>query len=211
MKKLIFVTSILLVFSFITTEAQDEWTQSSIELRASFWGQSDDASTTVRVGGPEIDAAANSFGGKIEYLYHINPYWGFGVSAGMLTGDASVRISGGEVDTDANVIVPLLFTGRFYPLGFDNLIPLKPYLKCGVGLFLGTQSSETVAGTVTIDTRTESTVGGFLGLGGDFVVTSFFKLNAEGGYNIVGEYSEPIGGRKDYSGPEFSIGLGFMF
>ena len=43
------------------------------------------------------------------------------------------------------------------------------------------------------------------------VLGSLVKLQADMGYNLFADFLEDIGNWKNYSGPEFSIGLGLMF
>jgi len=49
------------------------------------------------------------------------------------------------------------------------------------------------------------------GIGFIIILGSLVKLHADMGYNLLTDFLAEIGNRKNYSGPEFSIGLGFMF
>jgi len=53
--------------------------------------------------------------------------------------------------------------------------------------------------------------GGQLGAGIDFILSPHFMAGIAGGYNIMADFEEPIGGSVNYGGPEFSIGLSYLF
>ena len=73
---------------------------------------------------------------------------------------------------------------------------------------LGTESSAKV---LSVEEQTESAMGVYAGIGFNIILGSLVKLHADMGYNLFTDFLEEIGNRKNYSGPEFSIGLGFMF
>jgi len=63
----------------------------------------------------------------------------------------------------------------------------------------------------SVEEHKESAMVVYAGIGFNIILGSLVKLHADMGYNLVTDFLEEIGNRKNYSGPEFSIGLGFMF
>ena len=59
--------------------------------------------------------------------------------------------------------------------------------------------------------RGEVTVGAFLGGGVDFHLGRNFSMGVTTGYNWVGDFETPIGGRSNYSGFELSLSFGWVF
>jgi hypothetical protein len=52
---------------------------------------------------------------------------------------------------------------------------------------------------------------GQLGGGVDIQLGRHFMLDTKAVYNLASDFREPLGGRKNYSGFEFSVGLNFLF
>lgn len=60
------------------------------------------------------------------------------------------------------------------------------------------------------ESRSEGAFGVRLGGGIDFLLGQSFKLGANAGYDLMTDFSKPIGARKNYSGPEFSLSFGII-
>jgi hypothetical protein len=54
-------------------------------------------------------------------------------------------------------------------------------------------------------------IGGQIGAGVDFVLGRHFMIGVAVCYNALTDFKEPIGGSKNYGGPEFTIGFGYLF
>ena len=59
--------------------------------------------------------------------------------------------------------------------------------------------------------HTQATTGGHLGGGIDFHASRSFSIGVNGGYNWMVDFSQPVGVRDNYSGPEIGFTLGFLF
>ena len=53
--------------------------------------------------------------------------------------------------------------------------------------------------------------GGQLGGGLDVQMGRHFMVGIQGGFNLMNDFSEPLAGRKNYSGLELSIGASWLF
>ena len=76
---------------------------------------------------------------------------------------------------------------------------------------MGTTSRETVGTQVVVETGVETAFGGRLGGGTDVLLGRHFMVNASAGYNLVSDFSEPVGGRDNYSGFEMRVGVSWSF
>jgi hypothetical protein len=59
--------------------------------------------------------------------------------------------------------------------------------------------------------RTEATIGGHVGGGVDFHLARWFSVGVNAGYNWMADFSEPVGTRDNYSGPELGVSFGWLF
>jgi hypothetical protein len=117
-------------------------------------------------------------------------------------------------------IYPISVVTKYYPLFSrphptdpgDNL--WQPYLDAGISVVSGIENlrlgeyagSSTLVGDYT---NTYLTFGGFAGAGMDFVLSRLFVLGLDFKYRWV-NFGEQVGGLKDYSGPEATLGLSYI-
>ena len=152
----------------------------------------------------DVKASNEGLGGKIAYNYLFDDEFAINVSAGLLS--SSVTVSATETSTSS--IIPIMLGVKYFLISYSNEKPVKPYLTGASGLLIG---SETETSITTISASTETALNLYIGAGADFVLGSLVKLNVNAGYNLASDFSEPIGSRKNFSGPEFSFGVGLMF
>ena len=56
-----------------------------------------------------------------------------------------------------------------------------------------------------------TTFGSRAGVGFDLKMGRYFVAIADLGYNLMTDFSEAVGGRRNYSGLEFGLGIGWQF
>jgi hypothetical protein len=90
--------------------------------------------------------------------------------------------------------------------------PIKPFVAASIGPVFGS-SVGSFAGFsgVFSGSRTQATTGGHLGAGVDFHVARSCSIGVNGGYNWMVDFSQPVGLRDNYSGPELGFSLGLLF
>jgi hypothetical protein len=125
-----------------------------------------------------------------------------------------------EISTDAGVLgvvtetsaVSLMQLGlKYYFIKSTLVSTVRPYFKGSAGPMTGTQSSSRVGLTVVNEERTEYAFGGQIGCGVDFVTSRHFMMGIGMGYNLMSDFGEPIGGSRNYSGPEFGFEFSWLF
>ena len=97
---------------------------------------------------------------------------------------------------------------NYYFTKFSWNNPFRPYITGSIGGLFG---SETAVGITNVRSHTETAFGVSGGIGSDLILGSLIKLHIGISYNLFTDFNEEIGSRKNYSGAEFSVGLGFMF
>jgi len=88
---------------------------------------------------------------------------------------------------------------------------LKPFLAVSLGPVIGASSGSFVGKTVSTGEELRATIGAFLGGGFDVDVSRSFSLGVNAGYNVMQNFSEPVGLRDNFNGPQVGISLGWVF
>ncbi|MCJ7578336.1 MAG: hypothetical protein MUO91_07780 [candidate division Zixibacteria bacterium] len=94
----------------------------------------------------------------------------------------------------------------------DN--PWQPYLNAGISFVSGVENlrlGEYVGPLTLVGDYTDTylTLGWFSGVGMDFVLSRLFVLGLDFKYRWV-NFGKQVGGLKDYSGPEATLGLSYI-
>lgn len=178
-----------------------DYPKNSIDLRVSYWNNSK-SGTSIKVPGVEIGTGGVS--GKLMYNFYPDENYAFNVSVGAMSVDVKVSAFNEYTST----IIPLMMGMKYYFVQSSHSNPFRPYISGSMGILIGRESSVKI---LSVKEHTESAMGGYAGIGSDIILGSLVKLHADIGYNMFTDFSEKIGNRKNYSGPEFSFGIGFMF
>ncbi len=166
------------------------------------------AETSVGVG--NTDSRVNGFAGSFTYTYWVEPDWAALISLGMLDAEVGTSVNVGTVSTESAVVVPLLFGAKYSPV-LARRPSVRPYLSGAVGPYVGSATATRAGFGVRNETITETAFGFRAMAGADWFVGRHAMIEFGAGYHFVSDFDEPIGSDKNYSGPEFSIGLGFVF
>jgi len=175
----------------------------SVDLRISFWNNSQSA-VSVGFYGVSVETGTGGVSGEIMYNYYPNNIYSFNVSAGVM--NTEVRVE--NLSTYTSTVIPIMMGMKYYFIDYSIQNPFRPYVSGSIGGLFGTESAVEI---LNVRTHTETAVGASAGFGTDIILGSLVKLQAEISYNLFTDFAEEIGGSKNYSGPEFSLGIGFMF
>ena len=88
---------------------------------------------------------------------------------------------------------------------------LKPFLAVSLGPVIGASSGSFVGKTISTGEEVHATIGGFFGGGFDVHVSRSFSLGVNAGYNVMPNFSEPVGLRDNFNGSQVGISLGWIF
>jgi len=115
---------------------------------------------------------------------------------------------------EVQLVHSLMFGFRFYWPQSRRYSPVRPYLSAAAGPFMGTiEYQEEGPCDCESYTEVDHTVvpGARLGGGVDFLLGRHFIMGFTGGYVFADEFSNPVGGRFDYSGSEFGMSFSIIF
>jgi hypothetical protein len=178
-----------------------DYPRHSIDLGISYWNNSK-SGTSVRV--PGVDISTGGVSGKLMYNFYPDEDFAFNISVGAM----AVEVKAWAFHEHTSTVVPIMMGMKYYFVQLPQSTFVRPYLSGSMGILFGTESSLEI---LSVKEHTESAMGGYAGLGTDIILGSLVKLHADIGYNLFTDFSEEIGSRKNYSGVEYSFGIGFMF
>jgi hypothetical protein len=181
----------------------NDYPKHSVDLRISFWNNSQSA-VSVGFHGVSVDAGTGGISGRIMYNYYPNSTYSFNISAGVMNTEVKVK----TLSTYTSNVIPIMMGMKYFFIDSPDNNPFRPYISGSIGGLFG---SESATGILNVYTHTETAIGASAGIGSDIILGSLVKLQADISYNLFTDFSEEIGSRKNYSGPEFSFGIGFMF
>ena len=120
----------------------------------------------------------------------------------------------GENWDEIQLVHSVMFGFRFYWPQSRPYSATHPYFSAGAGPFMGTieyhedgpcdcERHEEIYHTAVLGAR--------LGGGVDFLMGRNFMIGFTGGYVFAEEFTNPVGGRHDYSGSEFGMSFSILF
>jgi len=177
-----------------------------LEMRTGMWRKGNNGVTVV-TGTSGLDAFAG-FGYTRyvrENLAVVLSVDGFGIDSGSTVGANGVG-AGMVGGTSVSLGV------RWNPMHGDlRNQALKPFLAVSLGPVIGASSGSFVGKTVSTGEELRATIGAFLGGGFDVHVSRSFSMGVNAGYNVMQNFSEPVGLRDNFNGPQVGISLGWVF
>ena len=109
-------------------------------------------------------------------------------------------------------VTSVLVGGRFYPVTSESGSSTRLYIGASAGGFRGSVSGQeiTIAG-ITTESRSSVAFGGNVNAGLDILLSDLFMLGFFGGYNLMGDFDEPIGGETNFSGAYAGASISLLF
>lgn len=180
---------------------------SSIELNLGLWNEIQ-AGQQLSVSGIKQSAKASGFIGGVGYSYWMRENLAVTVGAALLSGEASSTVSPPNIQQRATSVVSVLIGMRYFVPQPEPEDHVRPFIAVGVGSYIGSEAENSL---FSQSAHSESVLGGRLGVGLDALLGSWFKLSANVGYNVMGDFKTPVGARNNYNGYDMSFGFGFVF
>jgi hypothetical protein len=115
---------------------------------------------------------------------------------------------------ELQLVHSVMFGFRFYWPQSRPYSTMRPYFSAGAGPFMGTiEYHEEDACDCEMYKEIDHTavLGARLGGGIDFLMGRDFMVGLTGGYVFADEFTNPVGGRYDYSGSEFGMSFSILF
>jgi hypothetical protein len=183
--------------------------RSRLELRLGF-GFRTNTGTSVGAGGIETKTEAAGLLGGFNYARWTSEVLAYTVGLGVLSVDAETSVGAGGVETRSAVVVPILVGLRRYLSGSDPESGVRPFGSVEAGPFIGHESATSVGASIGVESRSQTAFGGRLGAGIDFG-SGRVSFGVHAGYDLMTDFSEPIGGKSNHSGFEFGLAVGLQF
>jgi outer membrane protein W len=207
----LFVLCAAILIAGAAAEAQSLAGRHQVELHVGIWNQTASVTTEVGAGGVSTSVGASGFLGGLAYGYWLQESVSLRVSAGAMAASVDTDIDGSGVSSEVASITQLLFGMRYYFPRSTYGQKLRPFLGAGVGAFIGSQVQSAVGMSVSANVGTEAAIGGELGAGTDILLGRHFLTSIWLAYDLMTDFSQPIGGSDNYSGPQLKIGFGYVF
>jgi hypothetical protein len=180
---------------------------SSFGVNIGLWNEVQ-AGQKLTVNGIKQSAKASGFVGGVGYSYWMREYLAVTIEASMLSGEASSTVSLSNIQQHANSVISVLIGMKYFLPQPEPEDRVRPFVALGIGSYIG---SETENSLFSQSAHSESVIGARLGVGLDALLGSWFKLSANVGYNMMGDFKTPVGARNNFNGYDMSFGFGFVF
>ena len=210
LSRIAFTISCLVLMAAVISSAGPLKKRHQIELKLGMWNQ---AQTQAEVDITSVSTSIENNGLLVSLSYghwleeHVALTMGIEVMSAEFSTETALR----GVSTEISAVVPVLMGMKFYYPIPGSESSIRPYGKLSVGPFVGSQSNTNVSLNVAVEERTEVAFGGQVAAGIDFVLGRNVHTGLALAYNLMADFEESIGGRKNYSGPTFGFGLSFVF
>ena len=134
-----------------------------------------------------------------------------GCNLTVLEGDVSTS-TGSVVTTNASGIVGLRVGVKRYGPGSMLRTSVRPFLSLDAEAVMASED-RTESGVSGVDVVADrfGAFGLVPGAGADFLLGNRFMVGTMAGYGLLTDFSEPFAGRRNYSGFEASVSLGWLF
>jgi hypothetical protein len=164
-------------------------------------------------GATVVSGESVSFLGGLRYTHFLAENLALTIGVHSLAATSGTAVSVGGVSVGDSTVVAMPLGLRYSPLPGDlRARSVKPYLDVSLGPVIGASSGTSVSarGTYAGDS-VEARIGGTVGGGVDFHLSRGFSLGVSAGYLWMDAFSQPVGGRNDYSGWELALNVGWLF
>jgi Caspase domain len=177
-----------------------------LEMRTGMWRKGNNGATVV-TGTSGLDA----FGG-LGYTKYLREDLAVTLSVDAFGIDSGATVGANGAGAGNVGGSSVSFGLRWNPLKGDHRNQaLKPFVAVGFGPVIGASEGSFVGKTISAGRATRVTAGGFLGGGFDVHVARAISIGVNAGYNVMQNFSEPVGLRDNFNGPQVGISLGWVF
>jgi len=208
------VTVALAVLSLVrfpaTLDGQEFMGRSRIEVRLGL-GVRANSGTTTSGNGIHAETEAAGLLGSIAYAHWWNEGFALTGSAGLLSSEAKMSAGTGTFRSRSASVVMLFFGARRYFPKSTSSSAWRPFASGEVGPVIGSQSWLEHGGATAGESITTAALGLRLGAGVDIHLGGRTVLGMSAGYDLMTDFPDAIGGRKNHSGPDLGLSIGVQF
>jgi hypothetical protein len=167
--------------------------------------------SSVSTPGAYVETSVTGFGGGLDYYRWFREDWALAFNASGRAVDARTYAGLPGTGTEATTISSLLVGVRWTPAK-NPTASVRPYLTGLVGPYIGTGTS-TSAGLpgARVQTKVQAAPGVYLGGGVDFRIGGHFLLGVGIGADLPANFSEELGGTKNYRTFQMNVSFGWAW
>jgi hypothetical protein len=191
-------------------EGQDFLGRSRIEVRLGM-GVRTNSGTTTSGTGIQTETEAAGFLGSIAYAHWLDEGLALTGSAGFLSAEAKMSAGTSGFESRSASVFLLFFGARCYFPKSTFGSQWRPWASAELGPVIGSQSWLELGRAATGESITTAALGARLGTGVDIQLGGRGVLGVSAGYDLMTDFSDPIGGQKNHSGPDVGLSIGFLF
>jgi hypothetical protein len=204
------IFSILFICLCANTVSAQGLRSSGIGFRVSYWNMHDaEGGFRVSTGGLNQSVNIEGFGFWLNFYSRVHNRWFMELNLGFVGRiDVEQKLLDKE-NVDVEGVIPFLFGIRYDLLTNRSPSRFHPYLSLGGGSYWRSSTSvrvDEVTGQEYVSAQGDANLGAYLGGGFNLPISSWLGLNFDLKYHLV-----ELKVAKGISGPEFSIGLNFMW
>lgn len=185
-----------------------------VAMRAGFWSALEARNVDPKPG-EDILTKVTTLYGELHFSLGLKKGFALGFSTGSCyRGETRFNDSDGYYWKRVT-IYPFSAELKYYPVHHINKSKWQPYLDGGGGVISGTEIlrfGEYSGPLLFLGSSTDTylTFGWHAGGGLDIVLSKSFALGVDFKYRGV-RFGDEVGGMKDYSGPEATLGISYIF
>lgn len=178
----------------------------SLDFSAGAWIRSGSTTTTLHHGAlVKADASGAAFTMGLNHWLEEDLAAQLSFSFFGAKAETKATLFSSTVNT--NIFMPVLVGVKYYFPPSTLLSSFRTYGSVAVGPLFGFESKIEY---LSVGSQTATTAMTRVGAGVDILLRRYAKINLNGSYNLMLDFSTAIGGMKNYSGPEISVGLGIL-
>lgn len=162
-------------------------------------------------GGTVDREGMNDMYAKLGFNHWLSDDLAFSIMLSALASDSYDRKDVYLYDREEIGVVTIFSGIRYYLPSSMGFYSWRPYLSLMAGPVIGSKIKDYVGDEVIKENRSQAALGGYIGAGIDFQVSHRIMLGINGGYTAMTDFDEAIGGKDNFSGPEFGVSAGFLF
>jgi hypothetical protein len=158
-----------------------------------------------------------NFQGSLSYNYWFTNDIAMEANAGFLSTSLNRNIEYGGIEQKSAVIIPYYLGAKYYPSYLTVPGNIRPFALLLAGAVTGHRTQNVYIfyphdETTFVETSVSETIFSFKsGLGADALINKSIKLGLTLDYLYMSDFHKSVGTRKNYSGVNFTIGLGVLF
>jgi len=181
--------------------------RSCIEISLGLWTQAS-AKTQVTPENTTVSASTGGLSGALTYHYGLRDQLFLNVGASVVRAEANSNAGLSGVSQEASAVIPLQFGVRYWFFQPEEYASLVPFVQGSIGPVFGFEAQNTL---MVQEARTETAIGGRISAGADLFTSRSFKIGLQAGFLLMTDFTQPVGARRNFNGPDFSLGVAFLW